>query len=50
MEEIDEMLEENNEEMKWVLKKKARLTNFREQILAWGAEDEKGTRKYEKSQ
>lgn len=42
LEEIDEMVEENAEEMNWGLK--ARLTSFRERILAWGAEDEKVTR------
>lgn len=39
------MLEENAEEMKWVQKRKDRLTNFRKQIiLAWGTEDERVAR------
>ena len=49
LKEIDEMLEENAKEMEFVRKKRARLTGFREEMIAWGAQDERVTREWEHS-
>ena len=40
-------MEENDEEMKLIQKKRVRLTAFKENLLAWGAQDEKVTKEWE---
>ena len=41
------LMEENDEEMKLIQKKRVRLTAFKENLLAWGAQDEKVTKEWE---
>lgn len=49
LKEIDEMLEEYDQEMQLVQKKKARLVLFREKMLDWEAQEQMVTREWEES-